>query len=66
MDELFMHNKVADMGAGPHLAGSPEGIADEIRPYRDLGFETIIVRMPAPYDHETIQRIGEVAEHLVG
>ncbi len=66
MNELFAHNQVADMGAGPHLAGTPEGIADEIRPYRDLGFETVIVRMPAPYDQETIQRIGEVAEYLAG
>jgi alkanesulfonate monooxygenase SsuD/methylene tetrahydromethanopterin reductase-like flavin-dependent oxidoreductase (luciferase family) len=66
MNELFAHNQVADMGAGPRFTGSPDQIADEIRPYRDLGFETVIVRMPAPYDHETIQRIGEVAEHLAG
>ncbi len=52
------------MGGGPHLVGSPAQVADAIRPYRDLGFETVIVRMPAPYDAQTIERIGEVADHL--
>jgi alkanesulfonate monooxygenase SsuD/methylene tetrahydromethanopterin reductase-like flavin-dependent oxidoreductase (luciferase family) len=66
MDELLAHNQVEHMGAGPHLAGSPEEVADAIRPYRDLGFSTFIVRMPAPYDEETIARIGEVAERLAG
>ena len=64
MDALFAHNQVENMGDGPHLAGSPDEIADALRPYRDLGFGTVIVRMPAPYDHETIERIGEVAERL--
>lgn len=66
MDELAAHNGVEHMGAGPHLAGPPEAVAESIRPYRELGFETVIVRMPAPYDHETIERIGEVAERLAG
>ena len=35
-----------------------------IRPYRDLGFGTVIVRLPAPYDPETIARIGEVRDAL--
>jgi alkanesulfonate monooxygenase SsuD/methylene tetrahydromethanopterin reductase-like flavin-dependent oxidoreductase (luciferase family) len=52
------------MGEVPHLIGSPDEIADAIRPYRELGFGTVIVRMPAPYDDETTARIGEVAERL--
>lgn len=64
MDELCAANGVADMGAVPHLAGSPAAIADALRPFRDLGFGTVIVRMPAPYDPETIDRIGEVAAAL--
>jgi alkanesulfonate monooxygenase SsuD/methylene tetrahydromethanopterin reductase-like flavin-dependent oxidoreductase (luciferase family) len=64
MDELLAHNQVEHMGEVAHLAGSPEEVADAIRPYRDLGFETVIVRMPAPYDEETTARIGEVAERL--
>jgi alkanesulfonate monooxygenase SsuD/methylene tetrahydromethanopterin reductase-like flavin-dependent oxidoreductase (luciferase family) len=66
MDELMAANGVTNMGPGPHLAGSPEVIAEAIRPYRDLGFSTVIVRMPAPYDPQTIARIGEVADHLAG
>jgi alkanesulfonate monooxygenase SsuD/methylene tetrahydromethanopterin reductase-like flavin-dependent oxidoreductase (luciferase family) len=66
MDELMAHNGVEHMGEVPHLAGTPDEVADAIRPYRDLGFATAIVRMPAPYDHETIARIGEVAERLAG
>ena len=64
MDELEAHNGVTDMGDVPHLAGSPAQVADAIRPYRDLGFSTVIVRMPAPYDRETIERVGEVAALL--
>ncbi len=64
MDVLMAANGVTSMGGGPHLVGSPAEVADAIRPYRDLGFETVIVRMPAPYDAQTIERIGEVAEQL--
>ena len=50
------------MGAGPHLTGSPA--ERRRRPSgrtATSGFSTVIVRMPAPYDRETIERIGEVA-----
>ena len=43
------------------LLGSPEAVADRIRPYAELGFATVIVRMPAPYDRETIDRMARVA-----
>jgi alkanesulfonate monooxygenase SsuD/methylene tetrahydromethanopterin reductase-like flavin-dependent oxidoreductase (luciferase family) len=58
------NNGVEDMGDTPVLLGSPESVANEIRPYGDLGFETVIARLPSPYDPETIERIGEVVEHL--
>jgi F420-dependent oxidoreductase-like protein len=44
----------------PTLLGSPETIAETFRPFRELGFSTVIVRMPAPFDQETIQRLPEV------
>jgi F420-dependent oxidoreductase-like protein len=44
----------------PTLMGPPETIAATFRPYRDLGFSTVIVRMPAPFDRETIDRLPEV------
>lgn len=41
--------------------GSPEEIADQLRPYVDLGFRTVISEQPAPYDVETLERfVGEV------
>ena len=41
--------------------GTPEEIADRLRPYVDLGFRTVISEQPAPYDVETLERfIGEV------
>lgn len=64
MDGLMAHNGIESMGALPHLAGPPEVVADALRPYVAMGFTTIMVRMPAPYDHETIDRMGEVAALL--
>ena len=41
--------------------GTPEQIADRLRPYVALGFRTVLTEQPAPYDMETIERfIGEV------
>jgi alkanesulfonate monooxygenase SsuD/methylene tetrahydromethanopterin reductase-like flavin-dependent oxidoreductase (luciferase family) len=61
--ELLAHNR-AEAGVNPVLLCSPSEAAERIRPYRDLGFSTVIVRMPAPYDRETIERMPEVAELL--
>ena len=63
---LLEHNQVADaarLGA-PILLGPPDEVAAEILPYRQLGFATVIARLPAPYDTETLARIGEVREAL--
>jgi alkanesulfonate monooxygenase SsuD/methylene tetrahydromethanopterin reductase-like flavin-dependent oxidoreductase (luciferase family) len=41
--------------------GTPEQIADRLRPYVELGFGTVISEQPAPYDVETFERfVGEV------
>ncbi len=41
--------------------GTPEQIADRLRPYAELGFRTVITEQPAPFDVETFERfIGEV------
>jgi alkanesulfonate monooxygenase SsuD/methylene tetrahydromethanopterin reductase-like flavin-dependent oxidoreductase (luciferase family) len=65
MAELRAHNGVSDSDFGTYLGGSPARVADELRRHLDLGFETVIVRMPAPYDRETIERMPEVASLLV-
>ena len=50
----------------PHLAGPPAALADALAPFRDLGFETVIVRLPAPFDEETLDRMAEVGALLDG
>jgi alkanesulfonate monooxygenase SsuD/methylene tetrahydromethanopterin reductase-like flavin-dependent oxidoreductase (luciferase family) len=57
-------NLTDNMGGVPTLLGSPAFVADGLRPYVELGFRTVIVRLPAPYDRETIDRMSEVGELL--
>ena len=61
---LLERNGIADMGSVPVLLGSPDKVADQLRPYAELGFETVIVRMPAPYDRETIDRMALVQDRV--
>ena len=58
--ELLAANGLDDLPDSIPLLGSPASAADLLRPYQELGFETVIVRMPAPYDRETIERMAEV------
>ena len=59
-EALLARNGIDRMENVPVLLGSPTEVADAIRPYVALGFETVIVRMPAPYDRETIDRMAQV------
>jgi F420-dependent oxidoreductase-like protein len=61
---LMAHNGIEQMDPSVSLLGSPAEVADALRPYTEMGFETVIVRMPAPYDRETIDRMPRVAELL--
>ena len=61
---ILGNNGAKDMGSVPTLLGGPSYVADGIAPFADLGFETVIVRLAAPYDLETIDRMPEVAELL--
>jgi alkanesulfonate monooxygenase SsuD/methylene tetrahydromethanopterin reductase-like flavin-dependent oxidoreductase (luciferase family) len=58
--EMLAHNGLNELDDTLCLFGSPAQVADAIRPYAELGFSTVIVRMPAPYDRETIDRMHEV------
>ncbi len=58
------HNGIESLASPPVLTGSPERIADALRPYLALGFSTVIVRMPSPFDRETIDRMPEVLRLL--
>jgi F420-dependent oxidoreductase-like protein len=66
-DALLAHNGIEGGRAGmgvPVLLGAPAEIAASLLPYRRLGFGTVIVRLPAPYDPETLARIDEVRAAL--
>jgi F420-dependent oxidoreductase-like protein len=64
--ELLANNRTDTAGPMPTLLGPPRFVADGIAAYRDLGIDTVIVRMPSPFDAETIDRIAEVADALGG
>jgi len=38
--------------------GSPQKIVDRLEPYAAIGFDTVIIELPAPYDPETIERLA--------
>ena len=45
--------------------GPPELVVEQWAPYLDLGFHHIYVDCPAPFDHETLERLaGEVKPAL--
>ena len=48
------------------FTGSPAEIAEGLQPIIGLGFRHILIDTPAPYDPETLDRIGEVLEQLNG
>lgn len=64
--DICRHNGVDEIAGFHPLLGSPRAIADRLAPYVAHGFSTVIVRLPAPYDAETIARIEEVREALDG
>ncbi len=46
------------------FVGPPAEIAEGLQPILELGFRHLLVDMPAPYDLETVGRIGELIELL--
>jgi len=46
-------------------SGTPEQLAEKLRPYVDLGFRTVISGQPAPYDVETFERFISEVKPLV-
>jgi alkanesulfonate monooxygenase SsuD/methylene tetrahydromethanopterin reductase-like flavin-dependent oxidoreductase (luciferase family) len=61
---ILAHNGIDRLDGVPILLGPPGLIAERLAPYRSLGMAEVVVRLPAPYDRETIERIGEVRAAL--
>jgi F420-dependent oxidoreductase-like protein len=62
--DQLAQNGIPEPEVIPLLMGPPDVIAETYRPYMDLGFRTVIARMPAPFDRETIDRLPEVVALL--
>ncbi len=52
----FQHNGRARTW-GDQPIGTPEMVADRLRPFVELGFRHLIVGCPHPYDEETMERL---------
>ena len=50
-------NRLPGWRGSEGLMGPPELIAEAWAPYLDLGFEHVYVDCPAPFDHETLERL---------
>ena len=66
LEALLQRNQMDAIEGFTVLLGAPAEVAERLRPYVARGFRTIIARLPAPYDRETIERIGEVGTALAG
>jgi alkanesulfonate monooxygenase SsuD/methylene tetrahydromethanopterin reductase-like flavin-dependent oxidoreductase (luciferase family) len=65
-EALFAHNGRARVWAD-QPTGTPEQVAEQMRPYLGIGFRHFIVGFPAPHDTETMERlITEVKPILEG
>jgi F420-dependent oxidoreductase-like protein len=51
-------NKLPSWDDPDALMGPPEVVAEAWAPYLDLGFDHIYVDCPAPFDHETLERLA--------
>jgi len=56
MKRIFEHNGSAQPWSN-QLIGTPEQVADQLRPYLGIGFRHFTVGFPAPYDEESMERL---------
>jgi alkanesulfonate monooxygenase SsuD/methylene tetrahydromethanopterin reductase-like flavin-dependent oxidoreductase (luciferase family) len=47
------------------MLGTPQHVANQLRAYMDAGFDTALVELPAPYDHQTMERLMLEVKPLV-
>jgi alkanesulfonate monooxygenase SsuD/methylene tetrahydromethanopterin reductase-like flavin-dependent oxidoreductase (luciferase family) len=67
-EELIRHNHIQPERLADDVTwwiGTPEEIAETIRSYRAIGFNTFLCETPAPYDEETMDSLINVVKPLV-
>ena len=47
------------------LTGTPEQVADQLRPYLEIGFRHLIVGFPSPHDAESLERLATEVRPLL-
>jgi hypothetical protein len=45
--------------------GTADEMTERLLAYREVGFNTVLVEMPAPYDRETMNKLVEVVRPAV-
>jgi alkanesulfonate monooxygenase SsuD/methylene tetrahydromethanopterin reductase-like flavin-dependent oxidoreductase (luciferase family) len=56
MEEIFAKNGRARPWTD-QLVGTPERVAEEMRPFLEIGFRHFIIGFPSPYDAESMERL---------
>jgi alkanesulfonate monooxygenase SsuD/methylene tetrahydromethanopterin reductase-like flavin-dependent oxidoreductase (luciferase family) len=65
-EAVFAHNGAAEPWKDPPV-GTPEQVADKLRPFLGIGFRHLIAGFPSPYDAESMERlVTEVKPMLDG
>ncbi len=65
-EKMFERNGNAEPWKS-QLVGTPEEVAEQMRPYAEIGYRHFIVGFPSPYDAESMERlVTEVKPMLAG
>jgi alkanesulfonate monooxygenase SsuD/methylene tetrahydromethanopterin reductase-like flavin-dependent oxidoreductase (luciferase family) len=68
LDDLIEHNRTPMSEiADDHTfwVGTADALIEKMLAYREIGFHTFLVEMPAPYDRETMESLVEVVRPAV-
>lgn len=65
LDELGEVAGYPDYAASNQPYGTPDQVAERLADYARVGVSEVIAMMPAPYDHETIERLATEVRPLV-
>jgi alkanesulfonate monooxygenase SsuD/methylene tetrahydromethanopterin reductase-like flavin-dependent oxidoreductase (luciferase family) len=68
LEDLMDHNRtpMADIKEDDTFwVGTSDEMTEKLLAYREVGFHTVLVEMPAPYDRETMERLVEVVRPAV-
>jgi alkanesulfonate monooxygenase SsuD/methylene tetrahydromethanopterin reductase-like flavin-dependent oxidoreductase (luciferase family) len=62
--DIFERNGKAERWKDQPI-GTPEDVAERIRPFLDLGYRHLIAGFPSPYDQESMTRFATEVRELV-